>query len=109
MRRAAVLVACTFMTFIGPRASAAPGIDVFEARAEAGGIHDSIAVPAYFETFLPYSLDEASNGSAHGYHSTFYGGVFLPPPPGQDRAPHPPRAEGTPDPHRAATARAAAT
>ena len=52
-------------------------VDVYEARAEAGGVHDSVAVPAYFETFLPYSLDEASNGSAHGYHSTFYGGFFL--------------------------------
>jgi hypothetical protein len=90
MRRAGAIVACALVTLLAPRASAAPGIDVFEARAEAGGIHDSIAVPAYFETFLPYSLDEASNGSAHGYHSTFYGGFFLTAAAEQYGAPNPP-------------------
>jgi hypothetical protein len=73
-----------------PRARAATGFDVFEARAEAGGIHDSIAVPAYFESFLPYSVDEASNGSAHGYHSTFYGGFLLTAAGEQYGAPNPP-------------------
>jgi hypothetical protein len=57
----------------------------------AGGVHDSLAVPAYFETFAPFSLSEATNGSAHGYQSPFYAGFFLtaaagqfgfPPPPG---------------------------
>jgi hypothetical protein len=87
---AGTAVALALVAFASPRAGAAPGIDVFEARAEAGGIHDSVAVPAYFETFLPYSLDEASNGSAHGYHSTFYGGFFLTAAAGQYGAPNPP-------------------
>jgi hypothetical protein len=71
-------------------AGAAPRIDVFEARAEAGGIHDSLAIPAYFETFLPYSLDEASNGSSHGYHSVFYAGFFLTAAAQQFGVPNPP-------------------
>lgn len=90
MRRIAAIAACALAALVAPRAGAAGGIDVFEARAEAGGIHDSIAVPAYFETFLPYSLDEASNGSAHGYHSTFYGGFFLTAAAEQYGAPNPP-------------------
>ena len=44
-----------------PAAPAVP--EVYEARAVAGGVHDSISVPAYFETFSPYSLSEASNGA----------------------------------------------
>lgn len=59
-------------------ADASPAVpDVFEARAEAGGEHDSVAVPAYFETFFPYSLSEASNGSAHSLNGVFYAGFFL--------------------------------
>ena len=77
MRRAVVLVAGLLVLAVPPARGTTASIDVFEARAEAGGIHDSIAVPAYFETFLPYSLDEATNDSSHGYHSTFYGGFLL--------------------------------
>ena len=92
MRRVVVLFAF-LLGLLAPAAGAAdaPTPDIYQARAEAGGEHDSIAVPAYFETFFPYSLSEASNGSAHGYHAVFYGGFFLtaaaeqfgfPPPPG---------------------------
>lgn len=64
---------------------------VYEVRAEAGGVHTSVAVPAYFEVFHPYSLSEASNGSSHSYQTPGYPGFFLraageqygmPPPPG---------------------------
>ncbi|MGH8994268.1 MAG: hypothetical protein ACRDYV_02020 [Acidimicrobiia bacterium] len=65
--------------------------DIYEARAEVGGVADSLAVPALFETFTPYSLSEASNGASHGLHAVFYPGFLLsaaafqqgfPPPPG---------------------------
>jgi len=79
------LLAVAAALFVGANALVIPSAhaqdvavpDVFEARAEAGGEHDSIAVPAYFETFFPYSLSEASNGSSHGYHAVFYAGFFL--------------------------------
>lgn len=51
--------------------------DVYQVRAEVGGMHDSIAVPAYFEMFFPYSMSEASNDSTHGLHAPWYGGFFL--------------------------------
>jgi hypothetical protein len=89
-----------------PVPARAAAFDVFEARAEAGGIHDSVAVPAYFETFLPYSLDEASNGSAHGYHSTFYGGFFLTAAAEQYGAPNPPGTTETLYPQGPTTANA---
>ena len=84
--------------FAGPsQAGAAPaGLpDIFEARAEVGGLHDSISVPAYFETFAPYSLSEADNDSSHSFQAPFYPGFFLfaaaqfygfPPPPGTAEA-----------------------
>ena len=90
---AAIVVAAAALVVPVHKAHAAdaPVPDVFEARAEAGGEHDSIAVPAYFETFFPYSLSEASNGSGHSLNGVFYAGFFLtaaaaqqgvPPPPG---------------------------
>src|SRR6266540_3022656 len=72
-----VLGCIVFVTAWPARAQATALPDVFEAHAEAGAIHDSVAVPAYFETFFPYSLSEASNGSSHGYHAVFYPGFFL--------------------------------
>jgi hypothetical protein len=88
----AVAVALPLIAPVGARAADETAVpEVFEARAEAGGEHDSVAVPAYFETFFPYSLSEASNGSSHSYQAVFYAGFFLtaaagqfgfPPPPG---------------------------
>jgi hypothetical protein len=42
-----------------------------------GGIHDSVSVPAYFETFTPYSLSEADNDSSHSFQAVMYPGFFL--------------------------------
>ena len=81
---------------------------VFEARAEAGAIHDSVAVPAYFETFFPYSLSEASNGSSHGYHAVFYPGFFLTAAAEQQGFPAPPGTTETLYPQGPTTAAAAA-
>jgi len=39
-----------------------------------GGIHASIAVPAYFEAFTPYSMSEASNGQSHSLSALGYAG-----------------------------------
>lgn len=59
------------------RADAAELPDIYEVRAEAGGMHDSVAVPAYFEMFFPYSMSEASNGQTHTLAAHWYGGFFL--------------------------------
>src|SRR5207248_1476425 len=82
---------------------------VFEARAEAGAIHDSVAVPAYFETFFPYSLSEASNGSSHGYHAVFYPGFFLTAAAEQQGFPAPPGTTETLYPQGPTTAAAVST
>jgi hypothetical protein len=81
--------------------------DVFESSAVAGGLHASLAVPAYFEVFGPYAFAEATNGSSHSYEAPGYGGFFLtaaaeqfgfPPPPGTTETLYPqgPRSAGTP-------------
>lgn len=51
--------------------------EIYEARAEAGGVTDSLSVPALFETFTPYSLSEADNSSSHGLQGVFYPGFLL--------------------------------
>ena len=74
-----------------PAAESAGPPEIYEARAEVGGVADSLSVPAQFETFTPYSLSEASNGASHGLHAVFYPGFLIsaaafqqgfPPPPG---------------------------
>jgi hypothetical protein len=64
---------------------------IYEARAEAGAVTDSLSVPAQIETSTPYSLSEADNDSSHGLHAVIYPGILLsaaafqqglPPPPG---------------------------
>ena len=81
--------------------------DVFESSATAGGLHASLAVPAYFEVFGPYAFAEATNGSSHSYEAPGYGGFFLtaaaeqfgfPPPPGTTETLYPqgPTSAGTP-------------
>jgi hypothetical protein len=64
---------------------------IYEARAEAGAVTDSLSVPAQIETSTPYSLSEANNDSSHGVHAVIYPGLLLsaaafqqglPPPPG---------------------------
>lgn len=81
--------------------------DVYESSATAGGLHASLAVPAYFEVFGPYAFAEATNGSSHSYEAPGYGGFFLtaaaeqfgfPPPPGTTETLYPqgPTSAGTP-------------
>jgi hypothetical protein len=113
--RAAVVGACAIalagVAVAGAWPAAAQGESlpaVFEARAEAGAIHDSVAVPAYFETFFPYSLSEASNGSSHGYHAVFYPGFFLTAAAEQQGFPAPPGTTETLYPQGPTTASAAA-
>ncbi|MFP5327447.1 MAG: hypothetical protein ACLGHT_08190 [Acidimicrobiia bacterium] len=82
--RARLAMAAAALLVVGAPHSAADSGDappeslaVYEVRAEAGAVHTSVAVPAYFEAFHPYSLSEASNGSSHSYQTLGYPGFFL--------------------------------
>jgi hypothetical protein len=107
-RIAAVLAVVALVAVPVLPAGAAPSApDIYESSATAGGLHASIAVPAYFEVFGPYAFAEATNGSSHSYEAPGYGGFFLtaaaeqfgfPPPPGTTETLYPqgPRTAGTP-------------
>jgi hypothetical protein len=60
----------------GAEAEEAPP-EIYEARAEAGAVTDSVSVPAQFEMFTPYSSSEAQNNSSHGLHAVFHPGPLL--------------------------------
>lgn len=101
----AVIVLAALPAVPAHAATSAP--DVYEASATAGGLHASIAVPAFFEIFGPYAFAEATNGASHSYEAPGYGGFFLtaaaeqfgfPPPPGTTETLYPqgPRQAGTP-------------
>jgi len=91
-----------------PASGAAAAVpDVYESTATSGGLHASIAVPAFFEIFGPYAFAEASNGASHSYEAPGYGGFFLtaaaeqfgfPPLPGTTETLYPqgPTSAGTP-------------
>jgi hypothetical protein len=75
----------------GDRAAASDAPAIYEARAEAAAIADSLAFPAQVDTFTPYSFNETASGSSHGLQAVFYPGFLLsaaafqqgfPPPPG---------------------------
>jgi hypothetical protein len=74
---AALVAIIPFLAPPGAGAATAGLPDIFEARAEVGGVHDSISVPAYFETFAPYSLSEVDNDSTHSFQAPLYPGFFL--------------------------------
>ena len=58
----------------GARADESPP-DVYQARAEAGAVTDSLSVPVQDETYTPYSLSEAQKNSSHGLHAVVRPGV----------------------------------
>jgi hypothetical protein len=109
MKRFAAVIAIAVLALapaVGAHAAAGKP-DVYESSATAGGLHVSIAVPAYFEVFGPYAFAESTNGASHSYEAPGYGGFFLtaaaeqfgfPPPPGTTETLYPqgPRSAGTP-------------
>jgi hypothetical protein len=104
---AAIAIVCLGVAPVLPAHAATAVPDVYESSATAGGLHASIAVPAFFEVFGPYAFAEATNGASHSYQAPGYGGFFLtaaaeqfgfPPLPGTTETLYPqgPRRAGTP-------------